>query len=95
MSIKDSSIIKYFNSVRNIPFSRIKAVEVLCCTECHIDHDSPVNSPSDSWKIAIITIDGESTPIYCSDEDSTLKIEEIAGNIRKIIDKLYPLQICW
>ncbi len=91
-TIKKSSAIKCFNSVKNIPFSRIKAIEVLCCTECHIDHDSPTNSPADSWKIALIRIDGESTPIYCNDEDSTLKIEEIAGKIRKITDKKVPIR---
>ena len=92
VTIKASYSIKNFNTVENIPFSCIKSIEVLYCTECHIDHDSPTNSPSDSWKIALITVDGGSTPIYCSDEDSTLKIEEIAGKIRKIIDKKLPYQ---
>ena len=92
VTIQESSAIKYFNSVKNIPFSRIKAIEVLCCTECHICHDSPTNSPADSWKIVLIRIDGESTPIYCNDEDSTLKIEEIAEKIRKITDKKVPHQ---
>ena len=92
VTIKASFTIKNFNTIENIPFSRIKSIEVLCCTECHIEHDSPANDPADSWKIALITIDGGSTPIYCSDEDSTLKIEEIAGKIRKIIDKKVPHQ---
>ena len=84
--IKASFPIKIFNTIENIPFLRIKAIEVLYCTECHIDHDSPANSPSDSWKIALITTDGGATPIYCNNDDSTLKIEEIAGKIRKITD---------
>ena len=92
VTIKESSYIKHFNSVKNIPFSRIKAIEVVYCTECRIDRDSPTNDPADSWKITLITIDGESTPIYCSDDDSTLKIEEIAGKIRKITDKKLPYQ---
>jgi hypothetical protein len=92
VTIKESSAIKYFNRVKKIPFSRIRAIEVLCCTECHIDHDSPTNDPADSWKITLITIDGGSTPIYCSEDDSTLKIEEIAGKIRKITDKKLPYQ---
>lgn len=90
--IKKYSDIKYFNHLEKIPFSRIKSIEVLYCTECNIDHDSPTNSPSDSWKIALITIDGGSTPIYCNNDDSTLKIEEIAGKIRKMIDKKLPHQ---
>ena len=92
VTIKASFTIKNFTAIENIPFSRIKSIEVLYCTECHIDHDSTTNSPSDSWKIALITIDGGSTPIYSSDNDSTLKIEEIAGKIRKIIDKKLPYQ---
>jgi hypothetical protein len=88
VTIKEYTAIKYFNHVEKIPFPRIKTIEVLYCTECHIDHDSPTNNPSGSWKIALITIDGESTPIYCSNDDSTLKIEEIAGKIRKIADNL-------
>lgn len=43
-------------------------------------------------KITLIMIDGGSTPIYCSDDDSTLKIEEIAGKIRKTTDKKLPYQ---
>ena len=92
VTVKESSAIKCFNHIENIPFSRIKEIEVLYCTECNIDHDSPINSPSDSWKIALIKMDGGSTPIYCSDNDSTLKIEEIAGKIRKMIDKKLPHQ---
>ena len=92
VTIKASFAIKNFNTIGNIPFSHIKSIEVLYCTECHIDHDSPTNSPSDSWKIALITIDGGSTPIYCNNYASTLKIEEIAGKIRKIIDKKLPYQ---
>ena len=92
VTFKECSAIKHFNSVKNIPFSRIKSIEVLYCTECHTDHDSPTNDPADSWKIALITISGESTPIYCNNEDSTLKIEEIAGKIRKITDKKVPQQ---
>ena len=92
VTIKESSTLKYFNHVKKIPFSRIRAIEVLYCTECHIDLDSPANDPADSWKIALITIDGGSTPIYCNNGDSTLKIEEIAGKIRKITDKKLPYQ---
>lgn len=92
VTIKECTGIKYFNHVEKIPFSRIKTIGVSYCTECHIDHDSPTNDPADSWKITLITIDGGSTPIYCSDDDSTLKIEEIAGKIRKITDKKLPYQ---
>ena len=92
VTIKASFPIKNLNKIENIPFSCIKSIEVLYCTECHIDHDSPTNTPSDSWKIAMITVDGGSTPVYCSDEDSTLKIEEIAGKIRRITDKKLPYQ---
>lgn len=48
VAIKESSAIKYFNRVKKIPFSRIRAIEVLCCTERHIDHDSPTNDPANS-----------------------------------------------
>lgn len=73
--IKKDSPMKYIRSIKEIPFSHIKEIEILHWIERY-----------SQWKIALIAIDGKSDQI-CEDYRSESEVEKIAEKICEITDK--------
>lgn len=73
--IKKDSSMKYLRSIKEIPFSHIKEIEILHWIERY-----------SQWKIALITIDEKSVHIY-EDDRSESEVKKIAEKICEITDK--------
>jgi hypothetical protein len=87
--IMEESPIKYLESIKKIPFSDLKTVELTYNTNCEkCSYDSPsvsIWSDNGSWNVSIIPIDGDSVQIYHGNHKS--KAEKIAGKICRITDE--------
>ena len=87
--IMKKSPITQFESIKKIPFSDIKIIEITYDTQCkNCDYDLPsmsLWSDNGSWDASIILIDGTSVQIYHGDHKS--KAEKISGKICRITGK--------
>jgi hypothetical protein len=82
----------HFKIIKKIPFTDLKAVEIMRNTSCeNCDYASPVNDSSDSWNVSVVAIDGGSVNVYCSHSKS--KSEGLAEKIAAISDKIITHQI--
>ena len=73
--IKKDSPMEYIRSIKEMPFSHIKEIEILHWIERY-----------SQWKIALITIDEKSVQIY-EDDRSESEAKKIAEKICEITDK--------
>lgn len=72
---KKDSPLKYLRSIKEIPFSHLKEIEIVHWIERY-----------SQWKIALITIDEKSVQIY-EDDRSESEVKKIAEKICEITDK--------
>ena len=88
--IMEESPLKYLESIKKIPFSDLKTVEITYNTDCEkCSYDSPsmsLWSDNGSWDVSIIPIDGDSVQIYHGNYKS--KAEKISGKICRITGKI-------
>ena len=86
VTIEKDSFIKYFKSIKKIPFPHIKEIEITYHTSHKgYKYDSSANDSSGSWSISLITTDGDSVHIYDKREPK-LEVEKIAEKICRITD---------
>lgn len=86
VTILEKSPIKYFESIKKIPFVRIRRIEITYKAnyeEC--DYDSPSAWADSSWDVSLITSDEGSLQIC--DSGSKSKAEKIARQIFRITGK--------
>ena len=77
----------HFKSIKKIPFSDLKIIEITYDTQCkNCDYDSPVDGSNESWDISLIRIGDGSVKIYQG--DSKPEVEKIAESICKITGKM-------
>ena len=64
--IKKDSFIKYLKSIKEIPSSHVKEIEIIYWTRRWdgFDYDSPAGEPGDSWIVSLNTIYEDSVIIY-------------------------------
>ena len=85
VTVKKDSFIKYLRSIKEIPFSHIKKIEITYNTHSDKhDYDSSANDSSGSWSISLIAIDGDPVEICGRRPKST--VEKIAEKVCRITD---------
>lgn len=79
--IKKDSFIKYLKSIKEIPSSHVKEIELTYWTQRWdgFDYDSPAGEPGDSWIVSLNTIYEDSVVIYGG--GSKPEAEKIAGKV--------------
>jgi hypothetical protein len=84
--IKETPI-KQFKSVKKIPFSDLKIIEITYNTQFkNCDYNSPVDCSNELWEISLITIGDGSEKIYQG--NSKPEVEKVAESISKISSKM-------
>ena len=85
--VTKDSFIKYFKSTKEVPFSRVKEIEITYCSQVGHSFDSQSTGVGNWWLVSLILSDGEPVPIYDGDRHSKSEVEKIAGKICEITGK--------